>query len=945
VYKKVSNVRDLYINFHNIGPHDKIPVMAKSQPIENQIYYHPIQKYTFSYCADCILGYLKVSGQTAVPVLKKTVVTARQHLRINPAQANWQTIYRQLGKLAAGLYLRSLATKQIGMDMISERRRQLKKKVKRWHKSIKITHQQGVIFAGSQAKSWQSVYHQIFFPPKKIRRRAKKRSQSKSQDRFDRRLARIKKQLLANYRHKRDQLRTGLARWIEVSKQEWQSIVTPQKKTARPARHLIWQKRLLRSLRKGWWSFTAVISHYRFKLAISLLITVLMFAGSYLIYDAIFRDLPTAQDLLEKKPQVSTKITDRHNTLLYSIYRDENRTVVPLSLIPNHLAQATVAIEDQNFYYHHGFDLQGIARAILANFKGEEVQGGSTITQQLVKNTLLNNEKTFRRKIREVLVAITVDASFSKDKILEMYLNQVAYGGSTYGVEAAAERYFGKPVAQLNLAESAFLAGLPQAPTTYSPFGPYPERAYTRQAEVLKRMVEENYITAQESQAALDTPLKFRKDIVDIEAPHFVMYVKEILAEKYGEELIYEGGLQVKTTLDLSLQMASQEIVTNEVTSLARLRVNNGAALITNPKTGEILAMVGSKDYFDFEHDGQVNVTLRPRQPGSSIKPVTYSLAFERGKTPATVIDDSPITYPNLGSKPYTPKNYDGKFHGRVTLRQALGSSYNVPAVKLLAELGISNMIDQAQDLGITTWGDRARFGLSLTLGGGEVRMIDMNKVYGTFANFGQTVDINPILEISTFDGQVLYRNTCALDGKGCPGHQSLSSQVAAQITDVLSDNAARTPAFGPRSILNIPNQQVAVKTGTTNNLRDNWTIGYTTDRVISVWVGNNDNQPMSYIASGITGASPIWNSLIKLVLSDERPHRFATPEGMIKVKICAQTGTLPCSGCPTVREELFVPGTEPQQACSPSFFKPKTADPNLTDPDRDRILDGIMFE
>jgi len=362
---------------------------------------------------------------------------------------------------------------------------------------------------------------------------------------------------------------------------------------------------------------------------------------------------------------------------------------------------------------------------------------------------------------------------------------------------------------------------------------------------------------------------------------------------------------------------------------------------VTNPQTGEVLAMVGSTDYYDFERDGQVNVTLRPRQPGSSIKPITYALALERGKTPATIINDSPITYHTPGTKPYSPKNYDGKFHGNVTLRRALASSYNVPAVKLLAELGVDNLINKAEKMGVTTWTDRSRFGLSLTLGGGEIKMIDMNKVYGTFANQGLSVDINPILEVTTYEGQVLYRNSCALEGKGCPQTKSLDTKVAAQITDILSDNSARTPAFGPQSILNIPGQQVAVKTGTTNNLRDNWTIGYISDRVVSVWVGNNDNQSMSYVASGITGASPIWNQIIRLTLNQEEAHSFATPENMIRVKICATTGTLPCRECPLIQEELFAKGSEPKRACSSSMFQ-KEEENNLADPFRDRILDGV---
>ena len=420
------------------------------------------------------------------------------------------------------------------------------------------------------------------------------------------------------------------------------------------------------------------------------------------------------------------------------------------------------------------------------------------------------------------------------------------------------------------------------------------------------------------------------------------MYVKQLLAEKYGETLVNQGGLEVRTSLDLELQNQTQEIVTQEVNKLARLRIGNGAALVTNPQTGEILAMVGSKNYFDFAHDGQVNVTVRPRQPGSSIKPLTYSVALERGKTPYSIIEDSPVTYHNPGSPPYSPKNYDGKYHGRVTLKQALASSYNIPAVKTLAEVGISNVIDKGQAMGISTWTDRSRFGLSLTLGGGEILMTDMAEVYGTFANYGYTVDLNPILEVVDSRGAILYQNNCALERTNCPRRPNLDPRVAYQLNDILSDNNARTPAFGPRSVLQIPNQQVAVKTGTTNNLRDNWTIGYTQDRLVAVWVGNNDNTPMSYVASGITGASPIWNNIIRLTLDDQHPHHFPTPDGLMTVKICVQTGTLTCQGCPITIDAQFLPGTQPTQACNPAYFKPKpTVSPETN---RDRILNGFEF-
>jgi len=663
---------------------------------------------------------------------------------------------------------------------------------------------------------------------------------------------------------------------------------------------------------------------------LSLLVTCLILGGAYTIYDVAFRDLPQVSQITQRRQPLTTKILDRNGIVLYNIYKDENRTLVPLAKVPSYLKQATISIEDREFYSHHGLSFRGIARAVKVNSNGSRLQGGSTITQQLVKLTLLTPKKTLKRKIREAMLSFLVESSYTKDEILEMYLNEVPYGGSTYGIEEASQRYFGKSAKSLSLAESAFLAGLPQSPSIYSPFGNSPELAYARQREVFRRMVEDEYITQEQANTAKQETLVFRPNVTNIQAPHFVMYIKNLLEQQYGEDLVNQGGLEVRTTLDLDLQNDVQDLVAKEMEMLAKLKINNGAALVTDPRSGEILAMVGSKNYFDFAHDGQVNVTMRPRQPGSSIKPVTYAVGFEQGMMASTTILDEPITFQNAGSPPYSPKNYDGRFHGNVTIREALGSSYNIPAVKTLASVGIDNMIDQAEAMGISTWQDRNRFGLSLTLGGGEILMTDLTKVYGTFANLGITTDLTGILEIKTAKGEVLYHNFCETDGENCQSNQTLSRKTAYQITDILSDNNARTPGFGPRSVLDIPGHQVAVKTGTTNNLRDNWAIGYTADRVVSVWVGNNDNTPMSYVASGITGASPIWNKIMRLTLDDENPHTFTLPAGMIKVKVCANTRTLPCAGCPVVREELFEVGTEPTTACAPNQFPPPSARPIL---------------
>ena len=664
----------------------------------------------------------------------------------------------------------------------------------------------------------------------------------------------------------------------------------------------------------------------------------------------LFDDLPAPKELTVRQPKLTTHILDRNGRELYKIYKEENRSLVSVRQLPEYVIDATVAIEDKDFWNHAGFSPAGIIRSIYHNYllpaitgnqsleisaqnSVSKLQGGSTITQQLVKNTLLSPEKTWRRKIRELVLSVWTERTFSKEQILEMYLNEVSYGGTAYGIQEAAQQYFGKDGRDLTLAEAALLAGLPAAPTVYSPLGANPELAKGRQAEVLRRMVEDNYISLERAEEAKAEKLTYVDGKINIKAPHFVMYVRDLLVKEFGEELVNHGGLKVTTTLDLTIQEMAQETVTGEVNGLTRLRVGNGAALVTNPGTGEILAMVGSKNHFDFVHDGQVNVTLRPRQPGASIKPVMYSAALARGFTPASVILDAPITYNVSGSPPYSPVNYYCKFHGPVPLRIALASSYNVPAVKVLSTIGVNTMIDQAELMGIKTWGDRARFGLSLTLGGGEVTMADMAEAYGTLANYGMHVPLSPILRVEDSRENILKE-------KRVISERSVSSGIAYQLTNILSDPAARAPAFGTRSTLNIPGQQVAVKTGTSNSLRDNWTFGYTTDYLVAAWVGNNDNSPMSYIASGITGAAPIWNKIItKLLSARATAHEFPKSGEMVTVKICVLTGQLACEGCSS-REEIFLPGTEPKEACRPETIEEikKKQEENQN---RDRILQG----
>jgi len=657
------------------------------------------------------------------------------------------------------------------------------------------------------------------------------------------------------------------------------------------------------------------------KLILLVLIAFILFTFSFLLFT--LKTLPNPNQLVTRQPILTTKIYDRNGNLLYKIYRKENRTLVKLQELPLHLIQATVAVEDAEFYSHHGFSPKGIIRAALRNLKGDKLYGGSTITQQLVKNTLLSPERTVTRKIKEIILAVLVETKFSKDEILQMYLNEVGYGGAAYGVEEAAQMYFGKSAKNLTLAEAALLAGLPASPTSFSPFGAYPGKAKERQLLVLQRMRQEGFISEEEEKRAAAEELHFASPKTDIKAPHFVMYVKDLLVQKYGERMVEEGGLEVKTTLDLEIQEFAQKVVSEEIKKLRSLKINNGAALVTKPATGEILAMVGSQDYFNLQNDGNVNVTLRPRQPGSAIKPIMYSLALENGFTPATIIPDTPITYKIPGQPPYSPKNYDNRFHGNVPLRVALASSYNVPAVKVLAALGVEKMITRGREMGITTWEEPNRFGLSLTLGGGEVKMVDLAVAYGVLANMGKRVDLNPILEVKDSKGNTLEKFAIRNSQFAI-----FSPEVAYILTDILSDNTARAPAFSTHSWLNIPEHpSVAVKTGTTQNLRDNWTVGYTPDFLVAVWVGNNDNRPMSYVASGITGASPIWNKITSYLLKNLPDKKFPRPPSIVEVKICVPTGSLPCEGCPLVREEIFIKGTEPKTHCF--FSSPPTPSPS----------------
>lgn len=647
---------------------------------------------------------------------------------------------------------------------------------------------------------------------------------------------------------------------------------------------------------------------------------------SYLL---IFKDLPSPAKLAQYNIPISTKIYDRNGELLFDIYADQNRSPVPLSEIPKYLQQATISIEDKNFYQHQGVNIiGGMLRALAADITRGQLQGGSTITQQLVKSALLSPERTVTRKIKEIILAVWVEVLYPKDKILELYLNQVPYGGTAWGVESAAEQYFGKRVDDLTLAEAALLAGLPQAPTQYSPFGAHPELAVTRQKEVLKRMVEDKYITQKQADRAAAQPLVFKNE-TGIKAPHFVMYVKDQLVQKYGEALVAKGGLKVTTSLDLKLQDYAQATVTAEVAKLKTYQVTNGAALITKPATGEILAMVGSVDYFA-SPSGNYNVVTALRQPGSSIKPINYAIGLEKHVvTPATMFIDEPTCFGNGPGKPaYCPVNYDGKFHGPVQLRMALGNSFNIPAVKMLYMNTVTDMVASASAFGITTFKDPSQYGLSLTLGGGDIHMTDMATAFGVFANGGIRHDLVSILKVVDKNGKVLEEYKDPNLGKDIPsqllmtGPRVLSAETSFLISHILLDNNARQQEFGPASELYIPNRAVSVKTGTTNDLRDNWTIGFTPQVLVATWVGNNDNSPMNpYLVSGITGAAPIWHKLMVEALKGKPDIWPKQPDGIVGAQICTITGLLPPNPDPNagdkgceIRFEYFIKGTVPTE-------------------------------
>ncbi|MDO8570513.1 MAG: penicillin-binding protein [Candidatus Daviesbacteria bacterium] len=664
----------------------------------------------------------------------------------------------------------------------------------------------------------------------------------------------------------------------------------------------------------------------------NVLITLIL-GGIFLVIAIVLifiTQVPSPEQLSSRDVATATKIYDRNGELLYDIYKNENRTPVKLTEIPEVVKQATISIEDKDFYKHQGFAPLGIIRSIFELVVYRQIEGGgSTLTQQLVKNALLSPERTAIRKLKEFILAIQVERAYTKDQILEMYLNEIPYGGTAYGIEAAANLYFGKHAKDLDLAEASLLAGLPQRPSVYSPYGTHPELAKERQAEVLRRMVEDGYIIRDQADQAKKEELSYRtaQNELGFKAPHFVLYVKQKLIEQYGDKMVEQGGLKVTTTLDNKLQEETQKIVKDEVDKLGSYKVGNGAAIILDPKTGQILTMVGSKDYFakslpegciegkTCTFEPNVNASLSLRQPGSATKPMTYSAALQKGYTASSVLMDVKTDFPGGDQPTYTPVNYDGQWHGPVQVRYALGNSFNIPAVKTLALVGVKNVMDLGYRMGLSTWEptqeniDNA--GLSLTLGGREVRLLDLTSAFGVLANKGIKQEPVSILKVEDSKGKTLY------EYKESDGVNILDEGIAFIISNILADNGARSTAFGSNSILNIPGKTVSVKTGTTDEKRDNWTIGYTPSFVVGVWVGNNNNEKMNpAIASGVTGASPIWQKIMKIALKEKSDEKIDQPGNVSYTDVDGVMGGKPKDGSP-VRKEYYVKGTEPSSVSS----------------------------
>lgn len=638
------------------------------------------------------------------------------------------------------------------------------------------------------------------------------------------------------------------------------------------------------------------------------------------------RDLP-APGKLSQTSQSSTVFYDRDGKILFELYKDKNRLPVQFSDIPDTVKKATISIEDKDFYKHGGISNTGILRSLFYFIVNRKISGGgSTITQQLIKNVLLTSQQTAVRKLKEIILAVAVEGKYSKDQILEMYLNEVPYGGSFYGIGSAAKGYFNKSPKDLTLLESAFIAGLPQNPSIYSPFIGVKDAWKQRTKDVLRRMREDGKITPKQEQENVKNidKLTFSNVRMSINAPHFVFYVKQQIEKEYGAKIM-DQGLKIKTTLSLDVQQKAEKIVKNEVEAIKNYDVGNGAVVVLDSQTDEILGMVGSYDYNDTKY-GNFNAAISYRQPGSAVKPITYALALEKGYTPSSAIMDVQTVFPIKGQPDYVPVNYSGKFNGPRQLRFALANSLNIPAVKLLAIVGVQDFLTRADLMGLHTLAPTQdnlnRFGLAVTLGGGEVSLLDLSNAFSVFARGGIRKDTSSILEIKDQNNKIIYS-----------AHQGnemkvFSPEISFLISHILSDNNARAEEFGLRSYLNIPGKTVAVKTGTTNDKRDNWAVGFTKGITVGAWVGNNDNSVMDpRVTSGETGASPIWYKLMSELLKTYKDGIMDKPDKVKAITVDSLFGGLPKDGIPT-RSEYFIDGTEPKDA-SPFYKKVKISKSN----------------
>jgi len=620
---------------------------------------------------------------------------------------------------------------------------------------------------------------------------------------------------------------------------------------------------------------------FRFLIKIALIIffiCLIALTGAFFWFS---RELPKSTELLSKNPLPSTKIYDRtEQILLNDVNTDFKRIKIKLSDLPEYVKWSTIVAEDKQFYSHHGINLRGFFRALMVDILsgGSKSQGGSSISQQFIKNALLTPEKTITRKIKEAILTWQLERKFTKDQILEMYFNEIPYGGTAYGIEAAAEKYFNKQAKDLNLTEAAVLAAIPQAPSYYSPFGVHKDKLLGRKDWILNSLAEEGYISHDEAETAKKQVLNFTPISSSIIAPHFVFYIRDLIAEKYGEKILTEGGLKIITTLDMNQQKNAEEAIKNQLEkNTTKYNAKNAALVALNPKTGEITAMVGSANYFDEKNDGAVNVALSPRQPGSSFKPLVYAAAFEKGYSPQTILFDVLTTF-KVQPEDYTPHNYSDHYFGPVSIKKALAGSLNVPAVKTMYLIGVENVLNIAEKIGYTTFTDRSRFGLSIVLGGGEVKLLEHTAAYATYANEGIYHKPFAVLKIEDKDGKILEENK----PENNPSKKIFEPQIVRELTNILSDNNERAYVFGAKNYLTLDDRPIAAKTGTTNDYKDAWTLGFTPSLVAGVWVGNTNGEVMKGAADGSNVAAPIWNAFMKKTLTNTPVEQFIQPDPIV---------------------------------------------------------------